>query len=556
MSRAAVRQLLWLGTLGVAAFVGLMGALAWAASLTRSGVDTFGAVDFERNAISIKLRTEPPQLDSTRARDVESGKILGHIKEGLLRYDARNNVVPGVAERWEIRPDGATFWLRDDAYWSDGKPVTAHDFVFAWRTVVDPATASDYAFLLYVIENAEAVNNGELPPEALGVRAVGDRVLEVQFERPAPYFDKMVVFHTYLPVREDFYRSRRGRYGADAADLLSNGPFVLTRWVHGANMRLEKNPLYWNRDAVKLDVIEIPYITEDLQASLNLYRDGEIVDVLNLDAESLEQALDQRWPLARFADGSVWFLMLNHRPGRLTANYHFRKALQLVNDPGEVVNKVLKIPSLSTADSLFPSWMRGEHDLLKREYPPPRVEPDVAAAREHLEMARRELGLDRFPPIVLLSDDTPAAVKWGEYLQSHWRSTLGLEVILDRQIFKLRLDKARQGDFDVVLFGWGPDYDDPLTFGDLFASWNLNNYGQYRNPDLDAQVRIAQESVNQHERMAAFGEIQRIVLEDVVVIPTYERGQMYIQHPNVKGIVHRPIGIEVDYTYAYLVRDP
>ncbi|HEY8521089.1 MAG TPA: peptide ABC transporter substrate-binding protein [Gammaproteobacteria bacterium] len=556
MSRAAVRQLVWLGVLGAAALVGLMGALAWAASLTRSDAEAFGAVDFERNAISIRLRQEPPQLDSTRTRDTESGKILGHIKEGLLRYDARNEVAPGVAERWEIRPDGATFWLREDARWSDGRPVTAHDFVFAWRTVVDPATAADYAFLLYVVENAEAINNGELPPAALGVRAVGDRVLEVRFARPAPYFDKLVVFPTYFPVREDFYRSRQGRYGADAWELLSNGPFVLTRWVHGASMRLEKNPFYWDRDAVKLEVIEIPYITPDTKAALNLYRDGEIADVLQLDAEALEQALDQRWPLARFADGSVWFLMLNHRPGRLTANYHFRKALQLVNDPGEVVNKVLKIPSYSVADSLFPSWLRGEHDLLKREYPPPPVQRDDAAAREHLEMARRELGLDRFPPIVLLSDDTPGAVTWGEYLQSHWRSTLGLDVILDRQIFKLRLEKAEQGDFDVVLYGWGPDYDDPLTFGDLFASWNLNNHGRYVNPELDAQIRIAQMSVDPRERMAAFGEIQRIILEDVVIIPTYERGQMYIQHPSLKGVVHRAIGTEVDYTRAYLVRDP
>ena len=137
----------------------------------------------DTKTITRVLAQEPPQLDSTRATDQVSIFVLGHIMEGLLRYDASNRLVPGVAERWDLRPDGATFWLRDDARWNDGRPVTAHDFVFAWRTIVDPANASEYAFILYYIRNAEAINAGQMPPEALGVRATSDRVLEVAFER-------------------------------------------------------------------------------------------------------------------------------------------------------------------------------------------------------------------------------------------------------------------------------------------------------------------------------------------------------------------------------------
>jgi oligopeptide transport system substrate-binding protein len=553
LSRAGLRQLLWLGVLAVGGFVGLMAALSWAASLTSSGGSTLGAVDFDKQAISLAIMQEPPQLDGTRTTDTVSFKILAHTMEGLLRYDEHGNLAPGVAEKWDIRADGATFWLRENALWSDGKPVTAKDFVFAWRTVLDPATASQYAFLLYVIKNGEAINTGKLPRETLGVRAVGDSELEVDFENPVAYFDKLVAFATFNPVRQDFYESRNGRYGANAEDLLYNGPYVMTRWVHGASLRLEKNPRYWNRDAVKLELIDIPYITSDPNALLNLFRDGQIADVLGLGSEQLDQALENRWPIGRFSDGSVWFLLLNHRPGRLTSNYHFRKALQLVNDNGELVNKVLRVPSYTPADSLFPSWLKGEHGLFKQEHPPPTVTPDADAAREELEIARRELGLQKFPPLVLLVDDTAGGTKHAEYVQDLYMRTLGIQVKIDKQIFKQRLAKAEDGEFDITIYGWGPDYDDPLTFADLFASWNLNNNGKYDNPELDAQVRIAQRSVDQHERMEAFAEIQRILIEDVVVIPNYERGQMYVQDPRLKGVARRAIGSESDYTRAYLV---
>jgi oligopeptide transport system substrate-binding protein len=557
MSRAAVRQMLWLGVGGTAVFIGLMAVLAWATALTGGGV-TGGApaIDFATKTITTSIRDEPPNLDSTRLTDTYSGMIVGHVIEGLLRYDEHNNLAPGVAERWDIRADGATFWLRENARWSDGKPVTAHDFVFAWRTVVDPANASQYAFIFYAIKNGEAVNNGELPREALGVRAVSDRELEIEFESPIAYFDKLVAFTTFLPIRQDFYESRNGRYAADAGDLLYNGPFKLTRWVHGASLRLEKNPYYWDRDSIELNAIDFAYITRDAVARLNLFQDGKLVDVDFIPGEALDQALQQRWPLGRYGDGSIWYLEFNFRDDRVTRNRHLRKALQLVNDPAELVYKVLQTPSYTVAESLFPSWLRGPSGLLRQQYPPPKVPYDVEAARRELELAKEELGLRQLPPIVMLSDDTPAAIRTSEYLQEQLRRTLGLEIRIDRQNFKQRLEKSTNGEFDVIFSGWGPDYDDPLTFGDLFASWNLNNHGKYSNPELDRQVRIAQRSIDPDVRMAAFGEIQRILIEDAVLVPYYERGVMYVQDARLTHVTRRAIGPFVDYTHARLVEHP
>jgi oligopeptide transport system substrate-binding protein len=555
MSRAAVRQLLLLGILCVVGLAGLVAVLGWLSSFTAMGTAALPAIDAETRTITTSIRNEPPNLDSMRATDATSIMVFAHIIEGLLRYDQRGNLVPGVAERWEVGTSSATFWLREDALWSDGKPVTAHDFVFAWRTAVDPATASQYAFIMYPVRNGEAINRGELPPAELGVRAAGERVLEVEFENPIAYFDKLVASQTYLPVREDFYKSHEGRYGADASDLLYNGPFVLASWVHGASLRFEKNPTYWNRDAVKLNVIDIAYMTRDANARLNLFQDGRVADVDYLPGEALDQVLQQRWPLHRYNEGSVWMLQVNHRPGYATANYHLRRAMQLANDPAELVYKVLKTPSYTVAESLFPAYIKGERGLFREEYPPPRVNVDLAAARAEVELAKRELGVAELPELVLLTDDTPAAVTHSEYLQEYWRRVLGLTIRIDRQNFRQRLAKQETGEFDVVIYGWSADYDDPLSFADLYASWNLNNHGRYNNPELDAQVRIAQQSLDQSVRLRAFAEIQRILIEDAVTILAYERGVMYVEDARLKGVARRAMGASPDYTMAYIAED-
>ncbi|MDE0509466.1 MAG: peptide ABC transporter substrate-binding protein [Gammaproteobacteria bacterium] len=532
---------------GLAAVVWLLGL---AANSTGSAV-TGGAIDTENNAITFALRSEPPQLDYGRATDSTSITVLFHTMEGLLTYNDEMALIPGVAERWEIREDGATFWLREDARWSNGEPVTAHDFVFAWRRVQDPATASAYAFIMYPVKNAEAINRGDLPRETLGVRAVGDRILEVEFEQPTPYFDKLVAFVTFYPVNEAFFESADGRFGADADMLLYNGPYLMTEWVHSASMRWERNPDYWGEHKGFIDTINVGYITDDVNARLNLFKDGQIADT-QLTPQMLGEAMERRWQIDRSMDGTVFFLQLNFREGRITANRNFRKALLLAQDPVEFVYKALKEPSYMPAVSLFPYWIRGAGDYFRQEHPPIPHEYNVARAREHLELARQELGLEEFPPIHLLADDSPLGSISSEYFQAVYARNLGLEMRIDKQIFKQRLAKMDAGDFDIVVSGWGPDYDDALTFGDLFSSWNLNNRGRYSSPEMDALIRIAQSELDPVRRMEAFAEIQDLVHEDVVIVPMYERGWSFVVDPRLKGFKRRSVGPEVDYTYAWI----
>jgi len=510
-----------------------------------------GAINEERNSITIALSEEPPQLDSTRSTDASSFVVLAHTMEGLIAYDQNDQLTPGVAERWEIRDDGATFWIREDAIWSDGQPVTAHDFEFAWKRVLDPDTAAQYAFILYPIKNAEAVNQGDLPKEMLGVRAVTDLVLEVDFERPTPYFDKLVAFNTYFPLREDFFESTNGRYGADAEMLLSNGPYILTEWIHGASMVWEKNPYYWNSEKGLLDEIVTAYITNDANANLNLFKDGQIVQT-GLTAPMLPTAMEQRWQIDRFMDGTLFFLEFNHRESRITDNLHFRKALYFAQDPSELVYKVLKEASYLPAESLFPIWIQGLQGAFRKEYPLPKHSLDLEKAREYLDLARQELGLEDFPPIILLTGDSSLSLLAAEYYQELYKKNLGLELRIDAQIFKQRLAKMTSGDFDIVMAGWGPDYFDALTFGDLFASWNLNNRGRYQSEEMDNLVRTAQSELDPQKRMDAFGSIQELIYSDVVIIPMYERGVSFVVDPRLKGFKRRSVGPQVDYNYAYI----
>ncbi len=508
------------------------------------------AADSENQVIQIAIMQEPPQMNSILTTDSVSIMVLGHVMEGLLRYDKRGRLAPGVAEKWEIDASGATFHLRKNAKWSDGKPVTTRDFVFAWRMAVDPQVASEYAFIMYPVKNAEAINSGkEKDLTKLGVTAVDDYTLKVEFEYPTGYFLSLAAFQTYYPVREDFYKDRGSRYAAEAQDLLFNGPFKLTEWVHGASLKMEKNETYWDKDNITLNAINCRYITADTTALLNLFKDDKIV-VAELDSETINTAMDGKMKIRKFANGRLRYITFNHRPDRITRNLNFRKAIRAVYDPQIFADKVVAVPGTLPGRSIIPTFLQGVEDKFRKEYPAKVHKVDVGAAKEYLQKAKQELGIKEFPPLVLLCDDTPAFAKMAEYLQGLFADTLGLDIKLDRQIFKQRLTKSNAGDFDMVIGGWLPDYDDPMTYAELFASWNENNDGKWNNAEYDKNLRIASQSVDPKVRMEAFEKCQEAMDNDVGVLPLFEGTVVYVQHKKVKGISRSVTGYNPNYTYA------
>ncbi|MBX9767771.1 MAG: peptide ABC transporter substrate-binding protein, partial [Bdellovibrionales bacterium] len=500
--------------------------------------------------LTIALRTEPPTLDQTKATDSESFHLLGHLMEGLVRYDKNNKLVPAVAESWKMTDKGVTFQLRRNAVWSDGKPVTAKDFVFAWKTTLDPKTASTYSFILYPIKNAEKINRGELGLEQLGARAVDDKTLEVTFERPCGYFLSLTAFATYFPLREEFYKAQGGKYAANPQNMLFNGPFRLVSWVHGANLRMEKNQNYWNKEIVSLDVIDVPYITEDDSTRFNLFKNKKI-DFLSLNRENIINAQREKFKLIKFAEGTFFYMELNQRPGRATANLKLRRAIQLATNASEYVSRVVGIPGTLPGVGLIPSWMSGLKGTFRKENPISAVKTNIPEAKKLAAEAMKELGKTSLS-LTWLSTDSPLAVKESEYFQSLFKTALGIDLKIDRQIFKQRLAKQRAGDFDIVSAGWGPDYNDPMTYADLLASWNENNHGKFTNPKYDELIRKAMGTVDQKVRMSAMAEAERIVLEQHPIIPLYERTIMYTHSEKISGVVRRVAGFDPDFTYVRL----
>jgi oligopeptide transport system substrate-binding protein len=529
----------------------LVFAFFWALLLVGPLV-AFAQIEPQRK-VAYAMQGEPPQLNSTLATDEESFFVIGHLMEGLTRYGANGDPVAGVAEKWKIDAKGATFNLRKNAKWADGKPVRAQDFVFAWQTALDPKNASEYGFIFYPIINAEAINKGKMPGTALGAVAKDDHTLEVTFEKPCGYFISLTSFAVYMPIREDFYNEHKGRYGADAKDLISNGPYVLTSWVHGASLRMERNPHYWNKSLGDLDVIEVPYMTPDNSARFNFYKDGKTDILSTLGKDDLPKAQKEGYRMKSFSDGSVFFLEFNFREGRLTRNKNLRKAIQTVLNLNEFIPKIVSIPGTLPAYSLVPTWVKGVKNTFRKEHPVTAVKPDLAQAKKYMELAKKELGVNQVT-LAWLTGDTPLTGREAEYFQNLLKTTLGIELRIDRQIFKQRLAKMTAGDFDIVSAGWGPDFPDPLTFIELKTSWNENNRGRYNSPEYDKLVRESMATSDAKKRMDLMAKAEQIVLDDLAVLPTYERVKVYVHREKFQNIVRHAIGPDPDFTMVKLTK--
>jgi oligopeptide transport system substrate-binding protein len=510
------------------------------------------AIDPVNNEISVVITEEPQWLNTIKATDQVSFTLIDHISEGLMTYNLNNELVGGVAERWELTDDTATFWLRQDARWSDGKPVTAHDFVFAWQQVANPDNAAEYAFLMRLFTHGEDIIAGTMPPQSLGVEALDDHTFVAHLTSPTAYFMELVTFISFRPVREDYFRLQGELYAAEANTMLSNGPFTLTEWVHGASLRMVKNPYYWNADAIKLDAINIPYITADPNARFNLFMDEKIAMARSLDYSSTKMALQERQQLRSFRDGSVFFMEYNHRPGRPTANINLRRAIRHVYDADELTYKIIGLPGNLPSYSVFPDWLAGDEGTLQEQFPPIVPELNLELANKYLQLAQQELGLEKIPPLTLLLSDVPNSVKQAEYFQNVMKRALDLDIKLDRQIFKQRLAKMSAGEFDLVAAGWGPDYDDAMTFADLFTSWNLNNRGRYQNAVYDALILQAQATTNSRVRNRIFGQVQQHIYDEAVILPQYERGYIYVQHKQLGGVRRSRIGGDPSFNYAWI----
>ncbi len=540
--------------LGAAVLVGLVAYKQMSKPNTTDGVkiDTSAAtgIDFQRKAISLNFNDEPKTLDAQKASDEVAIMIQSHTGEGLTRLDQKDNAQPGMAESWEIKsPTEYVFKIRPNAVWADGKPVTAQDFEYAWRRGLDPKVASEYAFILYPLKNAKDVNSGKKPLEDLGVKALDDKTLSVKLESPTGYFLRVLSFPTYHPARKDFVDQHGEKYAADAITLLANGPFFVADWKHNSSIKLVKNEKYWNQAEIGLNEINMPYLIRDENSEYNMFKEGKYSMMRAISKEILPDAQANKLQIRKYNVGTVWYFQIN-TTRKITGNKKFRKAMQFALDRNEYINQINGIPGTKPSYGIIPDYMPGIAASIGEENDRSFKDADFAKAKELLEEAKKELGITEFPEIAVLGSDASTTRRDLEYFQRFFKEKLGINLKLDFQTFKVRLERTTNKDFDIVLSGWGPDYLDPMTFADLFTSWNGNNNTGWSSPKYDAEIKKAMASIDAKERITAMLAAEKELVEDAPIVPIHQQARVYLQDPRLTGVIRSPVGGDPNFYYA------
>ncbi len=501
---------------------------------------------------------EIPTMDTSKSTDTLGSQILGNTMEGLYRLDKENKPIPAAAESSTKSEDGKkyTFKLRKDAKWSNGDPVTAKDFVFAWQRLLDPKTAAEYAFIAFPIKNAEAVNKGEKPVTELGVKAVDDLTLEVELEQAVPYFLNLVAFPSYYPLNEKFVKEKGDKYGLESDTTVYNGPFVLTDWKHEQGWKLKKNDQYWDKKTVKLDEINYSVVKEPA-TNVNLYDSGQI-DFSLLTGEFVDKYRNNKEEYGVYNEPSTFFIRLNQKRGGQDTplkSKKLREAIALSIDKKNLTNVILNDGS-KPADYLVPKGLAAGPDGKDfQETFKNGVKPDAKKAAAAWEEAKKELGKDQVT-IEFLNYDTGNAKKVGEYVKDQIEKNLkGVTVNIKLQPFKQKLKLESDQDYDISYGGWSPDYADPMTYLDMFESKHSHNQMSFSDQKYDEIIKKAGGELmsDAKKRWEELGKAEKLLLEeDVALVPLYQSARSYVMKPNVKGVVKHNISPEYSYKWAYV----
>ncbi|KIO66241.1 peptide ABC transporter substrate-binding protein [Caldibacillus thermoamylovorans] len=501
-----------------------------------------------------------PTMDSSMATDQYAFQFLGESMEGLYRLGKDGKVEDGMAIDHEVSDDGLTwtFKLREDAKWSNGDPVTAHDFVYAWRRAVDPATGSEYGPYMMggVIKNATAVNKGEVAVEELGVRAEDDHTLVVELENPTPYFESLTTFGTFLPMNQKFVEAQGDKYATSTETLVFNGPFTLEKWTSTANKwELVKNENYWDKDSVKLDKITF-VVVKDPQAGVDLYEKGE-VDRAGLSSDLVDM-YSSNDDYITIPEPSVFYLKLNQvRNGEKTplANVNIRKAIMMAVDKEAGVNEILNNGSIA-ANGLIPKDFVEVPSTGKdfREQNGDLAVYNKEEAKKYWEQGLKELGVTSVS-LEFMGDDGESAKVFNEYVANQLKTNLpGLEITIKNVPFEQRLDADKAQDYDIQFAGWGPDYLDPYTFLSLWITDGGNNKMGYSNPEYDKLLQDVQTTLanDQDKRYEAMLQAEKILFEDAAIVPMYQRSLALLSSPKVHNIIANKFGPDYEWKWTYI----
>ena len=484
----------------------------------------------EDQTFAYRFLDQYPTLDPQLVEETSGSHIGRQIFEGLMTQDAQGEVIPGVATGFEANEDNTefTFTLRDDAVWSDGEPVTAQDFVYAWQRAIDPATASEYAWFVELasIENASAILAGEMEPSELGVEAVDDHTLEVTLTEPTPYFPSMTTFSTFMPARQDVIEEH-GDAWTNPGNIVTNGAYTLAEAVPNEYTRVVKSDTYWDAEDTVIEEATFHVINDENQA-LTRYLAGELDMVEPLPAGRFPELKDEYPDQATSVPNLCsYYYGINLRDGAKEElqDPRVRRALSLAVDRGVIVDQILQggqSPAYNFAHEATAGFEVPEIDYADMT----QAERDEQAKALMEEAGVEDLELD------LIYNTSESHKQIATVVSQMWKQKLGVDTNLSNYEWQTYLDIRREGQFDVARGAWCGDYNEASTFLDLMTANNANNDPKYANPEYDAlldEARVAEDP------LPIYQEAEQMLARDMPIIPIYHYANVFMLDPDVKG---------------------
>lgn len=527
-----------------------------AASGDATAIFTPKTVDAAKT-ISLNAGMEPTGLNTLTSTYSIEFSLFKHMYENLVSLDDDDNTVPGAAESWDYDEDTLTytFHLRKDGVWTNGDPVTAKDFEFAWSQALNPDVASDYAYFLYFIKNAEKYFNGEVAWDEVGVKVVDDYTLEVTLEQPTPYALFLFSFGTLAPINQRFYEAvGADLYSTEAQYFCTNGPFALTEWSHNDKIVMQKNDAWHGAADVEVEEIDWKIIT-DANAALSSFLAGDL-DMVGLGTgELIKQATAAGATIQSYTDGSAFYIYFNNNDQYLS-NVNLRRALFNAIDAQKEIDTVWQndnepmtsftAPGVSAADGTSFAGKVGEL------YAPSR---DQEKAKEYLATALSELGCtvdDLSAHLSIDCGDSPTSIAEASFYQEQWRQVLGIEVAVNSMITKQGSQNRKTGNYVMSITGWSPDYNDPNTFLDMWVTDGGNNQTGFSNERYDELIDLAAKETDLEKRESYFIECEQIIADQLPIGPSFWRAPSYACSDKIKGGMHRSTFQDINAVYVKL----
>jgi oligopeptide transport system substrate-binding protein len=503
-----------------------------------------------------------PTIDPQQFNAAPSYVVMKGIGEGLIRTH-EGQVYPGVAESWEVAEDNLkmTFHLRKGACWADGSPLTASDFVYAFRRLADPAKPRDYSWVLYEIKNAAGVMDGSLTLDQLGVSAPDDSTFVIEFTTPAPYYLGFLDLPCFYPVKQELVEKFGDQYALSADSMLTNGPFTVADYQVDQSIKLVPNENYWNREAIKLSSVTIDIM--ETEAAFSMLETGELdladIPVAIAPTYLADPASIPGATITSYASGAVdWFCInIASTTNPILGNQDFRLALNYALDREEYVAIATNGLYAPATRFVLPLVAGADGGYYTEQYPinvyKSTAEPDKAA--EHLKKAMDAMGITDPSAITvkLKVSDTATNKLIGENCQDQWQRTLGIKVEIETVTYKAMLADRTASNFDLVYAGWMPDYNDPYTYLSYFTSTNPQNGGKFADARYDELVNTANTFADAKTRLSMYAEAEQILMEQAGIVPLQVRQVPYGISEKLKGLVRFYLGSDLDFAYAYFV---